>query len=105
MNKFSERTPEESKPTFFQHSTKSKFSKNKLAYSAQTHPSNRNGVPVQSEYTNKNRFGTGSTVRKFKDGEGTKSSTEKFHDSLDDQTACDSGLGSSSEYRTKVKMP
>ena len=57
--------------------------------------------PIQGKYASKNHFSAKITAGKGKEYDFS-SSVEKLHDSLDDQTALDSGLGSSSEYKTKV---
>ena len=84
-----------------QPSAKPDPSADKSVFSFQKHSSNEKVSPIQGKYATKNKF---VIKRKNREDDGIHSSMEKLHDSLDDQTAVDSGLGSSSEYKTKVKL-
>lgn len=57
---------------------------------------------VQGKSFAKNRYIAKNALKANKCGDSISSSIEKLHDSLEDPSAIDSGLGSSCEYKTKV---
>ena len=59
--------------------------------------------PLQGKFASKNRYAAKNTLKTSQYGGSISSSIEKLHDSLEDSAAIDSGLGSSCEYKTKVK--
>ena len=99
----SKRILEDNKSDYFHTSSKVFPSMEKPVTSFQKNSTNEKAALIQGKYNPRKRFSIKNTSRKETDDDvGTTSSMEKLHDSLDDQTAFDSGLGSSSEYKTKV---
>ena len=68
----------------------------------QKHLSRENMQPVQGKSFSKNRYIAKNALKTNKCGDSISSSIEKLHDSLEDPSAIDSGLGSSCEYKSKV---
>ena len=61
--------------------------------------------PIQGKHAIRSRFALKNASKKDRNDIGASSSSiEKLHDSLEDQTALDSGLGSSTEQKTRVKV-
>ena len=59
--------------------------------------------PLQGKFASTHRYAAKNSLNKSQYGGSVSSSIEKLHDSLEDAAAIDSGLGSSCEYKTKVK--
>ena len=59
--------------------------------------------PLQSKFASTHRYAAKKSLNTSQYGGSVSSSIEKLHDSLEDAAAIDSGLGSSCEYKTKVK--
>lgn len=59
--------------------------------------------PMQGKFASTHRYGAKTSLNTNQYGGSVGSSIEKLHDSLEDAAAIDSGLGSSCEYKTKVK--
>ena len=92
------------KPTRSQPLNKLEPLKDRTTLPFQKNLSHEKLQPVQGKYASKSRFATKNASKTNKYDDRVNSSIEKLHDSLEDPSAIDSGLGSSCEYKTKVKI-